>query len=461
MKKYQNKGSIKVIREGNNGMNKNVYLGITAGFSALGGLLFGYDTGVISGAILFIRNEFQLSSSQVEAVISAVLFGAVTGAAGAGVLSDRFGRRKLLLCIAFLFILASLGSAFAVNANWLIFSRILVGVAIGVSSMVTPLYIAEISPASIRGTLVSLNQLMITIGIVTSYLVDYSLAATENWRWMVGLGVVPAAIFGLGMAFLPESPRWLYKKGFEDRALQVLTFINGKEEALQEIKEIHEYIKMPTKTFMQAMTPWLKRALIIGIGLAVFQQLTGINTVIYYAPMIFEFAGFKTASTAILATGIIGVVNVLATVVALWLVDRVGRRPLLLYGIAGMVLSLALLGASFHFPYLSDHLGWLTLATLIAYVIAFAVSLGPIFWLLISEIYPLSVRGKAMSIATIANWLANLVVALTFLTLIDLLGPATTFWLYGIVGVMAWIFSYFLVPETKKMTLEEIEVQWS
>lgn len=442
-------------------MNKNVYLGIVAGFSALGGLLFGYDTGVISGAILFIRNDFQLSISQVEGVISAVLFGALAGAACAGLLSDRFGRRKLLFYIALLFILASLGSAFAMNANWLIFNRILVGIAIGVSSMVTPLYIAEISPAYIRGTLVSLNQLAITIGIVASYLVDYSLAGTENWRWMVGLGVVPAVILGLGMAFLPESPRWLYKRGFQDRALQVLTSINGKEEAIREIEEIHEYIKIPTTSFMQAMSPWLKRALVIGIGLAVFQQFTGINTVIYYAPMIFEFAGFKTASNAILATGVIGVVNVLATFVAIWLVDRVGRRPLLLYGIAGMVISLALLGASFHFPYLSGNLSWLTLATLIAYVISFAVSLGPIFWLLISEIYPLSVRGKAMSIATISNWLANLIVAFTFLTLIDLLGPATTFWLYGIVGVMAWFFSYFLVPETKKMTLEEIEVQYS
>jgi MFS transporter, SP family, galactose:H+ symporter len=442
-------------------INKRLYLGITTGFSALGGLLFGYDTGVISGAILFIRHEFQLSYFQVETVVSAVLFGAVGGAACAGIFSDQFGRRKLLLFTALLFILASLGSALSTNANWLILSRILVGIAIGISSMTTPLYIAEIAPASSRGRLVSLNQLAITIGILTSYIVDYTLASSESWRWMVGIGIIPAAIFGLGMIFLPESPRWLFKNGYEDQALQVLTFIHGQKVAHQEMQEIQESIKIPKMTFTQAMTPWLKKALTIGIGLAIFQQLTGINTVIYYAPMIFEFAHFTIASHAILATGVIGVVNVLATVVALWLVDRVGRRSLLLVGLWGMIISLGILGASFYFPHFSDYLGWLTLSTLILYVISFAVSLGPIFWLLIAEIYPLSVRGKAMSIATIANWLANLVVALTFLTFIDLLGPGATFWFYGIVGIAAWIFSYYLVPETKKMTLEEIEAKWN
>lgn len=442
-------------------MSRHLYLAIAAGFSALGGLLFGYDTGVISGAILFIRNQFMLSTFQVEMVISAVLFGAVGGASCAGYLADCMGRRKLLLWIALLFTLASLGSALAANAAWLIVSRVLVGLAIGVSSMVTPLYIAEISPAASRGMLVSLNQLAITIGIVVSYFVDYSLASTGDWRWMIGLGVFPAAIFGLGMLFLPESPRWLFKNGYEEKALQILTFIHGPLTAQEEIEDIHKHVKTPRATLVQSMTPWVKRALVIGIGLAIFQQMTGINTVIYYAPMIFEFAGIHTASTAILATSIIGIVNVLATFIALWLLDRLGRRPLLLIGLAGMILSLALLGASFHFSYFKNHLGWLTLSTLILYVISFAVSLGPIFWLLISEIYPLSIRGRAMSIATIANWLANLVVALTFLTLIDYLGPASTFWLYGAVGVVAWIFSYFLVPETKKMTLEQIEAKWN
>lgn len=346
-------------------LNKHLYLRLTTGFSALGGLLFGYDTGVISGAILFIRNEFQLSYSQVETVVSSVLFGAVLGAACAGIFSDKFGRRKILLFTALLFILASLGSALAINANWLIFSRILVGVAIGISSMTTPLYIAEIAPASKRGMLVSLNQLAITIGIVASYLVDYALATTESWRWMIGIGVIPAAIFGLGMIFLPESPRWLYKYGYQDRAYQVLSFIHGPDVAHQEMREIQESIKIPTTSLSLAMTPWLKRALIIGVGLAIFQQLTGINTVIYYAPMIFELAHFTTASHAILATGIIGIVNVLATVVALWLVDKVGRRPLLLVGLGGMILSLGILGASFHFPHFTDHLSWLTLSTLI------------------------------------------------------------------------------------------------
>ncbi|WP_068470236.1 sugar porter family MFS transporter [Candidatus Protochlamydia phocaeensis] len=442
-------------------MNRRLYLASAAGFAALGGLLFGYDTGVISGAILFIRKEFALSTFSIEMVVSAVLLGAILGASCAGVLSDYMGRKKLLLGTALLFILGSLGSALASSSAWLIFSRILVGIAIGMSSMATPLYLAEISPASIRGMLVSLNQLAITLGIVLAYLVDYSLAPIGAWRWMIGLGTLPAIIFGLGMFFLPESPRWLAKKGFIDQSRQVLIFIHGQEKALQELEDIQNYTKSAHVSLAQAMTPWLKRALLIGIGLAIFQQLTGINTIIYYAPMIFEWAGFTVASDAILATGLIGIINVLSTCIALWLLDKAGRRLLLLVGLAGMVFSLGCLGIFFSFPHLSHYLGVLTLSMLTLYVISFSISLGPIFWLLIAEIYPLHIRGTAMSVATFANWLANLAIALTFLSLIKLLGIAATFWLYGLIGILAWIFSYFLVPETKNLSLEAIEAAWN
>lgn len=439
---------------------KTIYLYLVAAFSALGGILFGYDTGVISGAILFIRQDFGLSPFEIGLVVSAVLLGAVLGSSFAGILSDRLGRKRLLIITAFLFIISSLASALAPGSISLALARVLVGIAIGVASMSTPLYIAEISPAPIRGRLVSLNQLAITIGIVTSYLVDYSLAEGGHWRWMLGLSAVPAVIFGTGMFFLPESPRWLVKQGRDNEARHILLKMTDEKEANQEILDIKNTVLIQVKSLAEMMTPWLKRALVIGLGLAILQQFTGINTVIYYSPVIFEFAGYPSASAAILGSIGIGTINVAATIVALWLLDRVGRRPLLLVGIVGMVFSLIILGFSFFAEYHSSMMTWISLISLMLYTASFAISLGPIFWLMISEIYPLEVRGQAMSIATIANWLSNLLIALSFLSLIEYLGPSLTFWLYAIIGIGAWFFCYFLVPETKQKTLEEIERNW-
>ncbi|WP_039378215.1 sugar porter family MFS transporter [Parachlamydia acanthamoebae] len=424
----------------------SLYMIVT--LSALGGLLFGYDTGVISGAILFIRHDFNLSSSQVEIVISSVLLGAIVGSACAGFLSDQLGRWRLLFFTACLFTIASVASAFAPQFSWLAISRIFIGIALGISSAIVPLYISEISPAPIRGRLVSLNQLAITIGILVSYCVDYAFAYSENWRWMIGLGAFPSFIFGIGMLFLPESPRWLIKKGLETEAKRILHILHGKKEAEREIQEIRQ-VSAGSNTNAFVFTPWVKRMLVVGIGLAIFQQATGINTIIYYAPIIFELAGFKSAVGAVFATSIIGAVNLIATLFALKLLDTLGRRILLLIGLAGMIFSLFALGLASSIPHVSEMLGEITLACLIVYVCSFAISLGPIFWLLISEIYPLEIRGKAMSIATITNWLTNFIVAFTFLTLIHSLGQARTFWLYGLISIVAWFFCYFLVPETK------------
>jgi sugar porter (SP) family MFS transporter len=437
--------------------SKNAYVYLIAAFSALGGLLFGYDTGVISGSILFIKQEFALTSFQIELVISAALLGCVIGASCGGFLSDKFGRRKVLLFAAFLFTAASILTALAINAAWLEIGRIFVGMAIGISSMIVPLYIAEIAPASIRGRLVSLNQLALTSGIVVSYLVDYAFAESGSWRWMLGVAAIPSIVFGIGMFFLPETPRWLYKKGRTAEAYRILAFAQGRENVEREMAEIKNSLLLARQRQLEVIPRWLKRALVVGIGLAIFQQLTGINTIIYYAPLVFEAAGFKTAQHAILATVIIGIVNVMATIVAFWLLDKVGRRILLLIGLVGMIVSLGILGFCFQFSHLSNVLAWLTLVSLIFYIASFAISLGPVFWLLISEIYPLSIRGKAMSVATVFNWAFNLFVSLTFLTLVDLLGLAGTFWFYGLLGIAAWLFSYFLVPETKNKTLEQIE----
>jgi sugar porter (SP) family MFS transporter len=436
------------------------FVTVAAAISALGGLLFGYDTGVISGAILFIKQDFGLSGAWEEIVVSSVLWGAVIGAAAGGTLADRFGRRPVLILTAVIFALGAVGTALASSVAWLIFGRVIVGAGIGVASFTAPLYISEVSPVKIRGRLVSLNQIALTSGIVISYLVDYALSGTGGWRWMFGLAAIPAAVLGFGMVFVPESPRWLVSRSLTDRARTVLRRIRGTADVSEELKEIQASLEQQGGRWSELMSPLVRPALIVGIGLAIFQQVTGINTVIYYAPTIFQFAGFESASGAILATAGVGVVNVLMTILAMLLLDRVGRRPLLLTGLVGMVLSLGVLGLAFSLPNIRQQMGWIAVGSLMMYVGAFAVGLGPVFWLLISEIYPLKIRGLAMSMATVANWGVNLLVALTFLTLIQLLGRPGTFWLYGLVGIGAWIFAYRLVPETKGRSLEEIESHW-
>jgi SP family galactose:H+ symporter-like MFS transporter len=433
---------------------------VVAALSALGGMLFGYDTGVISGAILFIRQDFALSDFTVGLVVSAVLIGAVIGAAIGGDVSDHFGRRKVIIAAAVIFLLGAVGTATVPDVSLLILGRIAVGVAIGIASEVTPLYISEMSPSRMRGSLVSLNQLAITIGIVVSYLVDFSLSAFQAWRYMLGLAAIPAIILGIGMLPLPDTPRWLINHNEADKARKVLKRIRGKDDVEGEVKEIQDGLKKQRGGRAELFNPLVKPALIIGVSLAIFQQVTGINTVIYYAPTIFQFAGITSASSAILATVAVGVVNVILTIVAILLLDRVGRRPLLLIGLAGMTLSLTLLGAIFFLPSLLSSLGDLAVVGLMLYVASFAIGLGPVFWLLISEIYPLRVRGLAMSIASEANWGSNLIIALTFLTLVQVLGRSGTFWLYALVGVGAWIFAYLLIPETKGKTLEQIEDHW-
>ena len=423
-------------------------------------MLFGYDTGVISSAILFIKDEFILSSTREEIVVSVVLVGAVIGAALAGKLADRFGRRRLIIGTALTFVLAALGTALAPTVNWLIFGRIVVGIAIGAASFVAPMYISEISPIAIRGQLVSFNQFAVTIGIVVSYLAGYALSSTGSWRWMFALAAIPAAVLGIGLLRMPDSPRWLFNQGRDQDGRRVLQRIRGRADVAKEERMIKESIDKQGGNWRELLGPLVRPALIVGIGLAVFQQVTGINTVIYYAPTIFQFAGFKSASAAILATVGVGIVNVIMTAVALLLLDKVGRRPLLLTGMAGMVVSLSVLGFAFQSEHLLNILGWVAVLSLMTYVGSFAISLGPVFWLLIAEIYPLKIRGLAMSAATVVNWGANLIVALTFLTMIRVCGRAGTFWIYAAVGVGAWLFAYFLVPETKGRSLEEIEAHW-
>jgi len=435
---------------------------IAATFAALGGLLFGYDTGVISGAELFLKNDFTLSTFALEVIVSGVLAGAAVGALLGGRLADLFGRRKLLIVTAIIFGAGGIVCAAATSPAILVIGRIIVGLGIGLASGTVPVYISEVSPADARGWQVSLFQLAITVGILLAYIVDYAFASIQGWRWMFGLAVVPAAIFGMGMLFLPESPRWLARRGHHEKARAMLSRIRGTSDVSAELQEIERSLAHADERgrLSDLFAPSVRPALVVGIGLAIFQQVTGINTVIYYAPLIIQSAGISSESGAILATAGIGVVNVLMTIVAMWLIDRVGRRPLLLVGTAGMVATLGLLGLAFHMSGKSGALVWLAVISMMVYVASFAISLGPIFWLLISEIYPLKIRSSSEGLAAAFNWGSNLLVSLTFLTLLEVIGSARTFWLYGVFAIAAWIFSYFRVPETKGRTLEEIEEFW-
>ena len=437
-----------------------MYFYFIAAVAALGGLLFGYDTGVISGALLFIRQVMSLSPTMQGVVVAIALAGAAVGAAMAGQLSDRAGRRRVILGAGVLFIAGAVISALAPNVILLLLGRFLVGLAIGVASMLTPLYLAEISPARDRGAIVSLNQLCITGGILVSYLVGFALAgASGGWRWMLALGALPGIILSAGMLFLPESPRWLAGHGRMRDAEAVLRHLRGTADVSGELNTLrtdiaHEGWQLANAS--ELLAPRLRRPLVIGIGLAMFQQITGINTVIYFAPTIFQSAGLSSAATAILATAGVGAVNVIMTIVSIRLIDRLGRRQLLFWSLGGMALTLFVLSGAFHAG-VSGQLAWVAIISVAAYVGFFAIGLGPVFWLLIAEIFPLALRGRAMSLAAVANWSFNLIVAATFLDLVGAFGSAGAFLVYAVLSVVALVFVARLVPETKGRSLEQIE----
>ncbi len=439
------------------------FINFAAAITATGGLLFGYDTGVISGALLFIRQDFPLTPFLEGIIVSTLLIGAVVGAFSGGPLSDRIGRRPTVLLAAVVFGLGALAVAFAPSVPFIILGRFLLGLGVGLASMIVPLYIAEIAPADRRGALVSLNQLMITIGILLSYIVGVIFTPIEGWRFMFGVALIPALILFIGMFGLPESPRWLFEHGQRDKARSVLGRSRSPEEIdreLREMAEIKDQEQRERVSYSELLEPFVRPALIIGIGLAIFQQITGINTVIYYAPTILQGVGFSEGG-AIAATAVgVGLVNVGFTVLSLFLIDRVGRRPLLIVGLIGMVISLALLGVVFATGGSGGLAGVLATVCLGLYIASFAISLGPVFWLMISEIYPLRIRGTAMSVASICNWGSNWLVALTFPVLLATLGGAGSFWLFAVLGIVAWIFIYLRVPETKGRTLEEIEASF-
>jgi sugar porter (SP) family MFS transporter len=434
----------------------NPFLFVLATVAAIGGFLFGYDTGVISGALLFIKGDLHASSFDQEAIVGALLLGAVVGAIVSGWLANKIGRRPTKIISGCIYALAALGCAFSQSTSELIAARFVLGYSVGTASFVSPMYIAELAPKRMRGGLVSFNQLMIVTGILAAYIADFALkGVSNNWRWMLGLGAIPGVMLAVGMFMMPESPRWLVDHGREDDAREALRRSHGDEDVDEEIDEIKE-VSGTKRSIGDLFGAKIRPMMVVGLGLAIFQQLVGINTVIYYAPTILSYAG-KSTSGAIGQTVFIGVTNLIGTIIAVLLLDKLGRRVFLLVGTAGLTVALVALGLFFHSTSIANNYGWLALGSLILYIASFAIGLGPVFWLMISEIFPLDVREPAMAACTVANWGFNFLVSFTFLTLVSGIGKDYTFWLYAAIGVLAFIFFAVKVPETRGKSLEEIE----
>ncbi len=439
------------------------WLYVVAIVASLGGLLSGFDTGVISGALLFINQTWDLSDYTQGFLVSSVLIGAVIGAGTNGILADMFGRKKIIIATAIIFIIGSILCALAPNIYVLILSRILVGLAVGIVNFIVPLYLSEVAPKQMRGTLVSLYQWAITAGILFSYVINGAFAsAVYNWRWMLFAGVFPGIVLLVGMSFLGDTPRWLVSKNRDEEAKKIYRKIEPSENADVAVAEIKETLKTEGGSDKKIrFKKWMIMPFVVGIGIMFAQICTGINTIIYYAPTIFKIAGFDSNANAIYATAGIGLINFLMTIIAIFFTDKLGRKPLLYVGLTGVMLSLLGLGCAFHFAsILGASLKWVAVGSLAFYIICFAFSLGPVGWIIVSEVFPLKIRGLAMSLCTVANFAFNFFVVGSFPVLINRVGGAYTFWMFAFVSLLCIIFVYFFVPETKGISLEQIESNW-
>ena len=428
--------------------------------AALGGLLYGYDMGIIAAAAIFVKRTFALSTLMEELVVSIVLIGAMIGAIVGGAIADRIGRRATLVWAGGIFIAGSLLAPLSANVFVLIVARAIIGIGIGFTSVTAPVYVSELAPPQSRGMLIGLYQFALTVGIALANLVGYWLAAQQAWRLMFGVAVVPTVFF-LGVVLtVPESPRWLFAHGRPKEAAAVLRIYTDEIGAQRFLDDIEQGLKMPMEQRWSALwSPAVRGALFIAVGLTVLQQVTGINTVIYYGPQIFELAGSSSHANAILATLIVATVNVVATIVGIALVDRIGRKPLLYVGVTGMTIALFALSFAFgHEGMLGSSLGSIAITCLVVYIACFAFSLGAIAWILVAEVFPLRVRGRGVAAGTFFSGIANFAVSLTFLTLIHILGSAGTFAIYGTLCIATLVFVWFVVPETRGKDLERISL---
>jgi SP family xylose:H+ symportor-like MFS transporter len=438
--------------------------------AALGGLLFGYDTGVINGSLKFVQLKFDLSPAMKGFAASSALLACIFGAAFAGALSDRLGRKKVLIISAILFLISAIGTALPQNLTQFIIFRFIGGLGVGAASMTSPMYIAEISPAKIRGRMVSVNQFAIVFGMLAVYFINYYIAGlgdqawnTETgWRWMFGSESIPAVLFLTFLFFVPESPRWLTKQNQKSKALRILSKVDGKEYAKKEMQMIEETLSHESSSLSQLFNPGMRIVLVIGVVLAVLQQITGINVFLYFGSEIFEKLGGESNDAALLQQVVVGAMNLLFTVIAIWTVDKIGRKPLMLIGSIGMGVALFAMGMA---GYCQATGAWLLIFVLV-YIASFALSVGPVTWVILSEIFPTKIRGRAMGIATICLWVANTVVSQTFPMmdenefLIEKFHHGFPFFIYGVMCVVLVFFVASIVPETKGKTLEEIEKMW-
>ncbi|MFC1551208.1 sugar porter family MFS transporter [Candidatus Latescibacterota bacterium] len=426
--------------------------------AAVGGLLFGFDTGVISGAIPFIIDHFSLNSHQAGFAVSNLMIACTVGATFSGPLTDRFGRKKILILAAFLFVASAVMSAFPRTFSELIVARFIGGLAVGVASVISPMYIAEISPAHIRGRLVALNQLAIVTGILMSGVSNWLLVdiGANNWRWMFAAEAMPAGLFLIALFYIPDSPRWLLKQGISDAAYKVLARVGGSAHAEIEMRQIKENLDQEEGTLHELFRPGLRKVLLVGVLLALFAHITGIDTIIYYGPIIFMKAGYQSASSALLATVAIGITNLVFTIVGISMVDKFGRKNLLLTGMAIMTVAITLVGYTFQSETINPIL--IIVPTLV-FCASFTMSMGVVIWVYLSEIYPTKIRGRAVSIATMVLWLSNVVIAQVFPWIMEKIA-GNTFYVFSGICVIAFIFIWTMITETKGKTLEEIEKMW-
>ena len=436
-----------------------VFITFAAGMA---GLLFGLDIGVISGALPFITTHFELSSRLQEWVVSTMMLGAALGAISTGWISFRLGRKTSLTAGAALFIIGSLGSSLAPNVPILLVSRVLLGFAVGIASYVAPLYLSEMSEKEDRGKLISMYQMMVTIGILVAFISDTIFSYGGHWRMMLGIISLPALLLMISVFGLPDSPRWLASKGKFDKAKEILRMLNTTDaKADSELNEIHESLKVKQEGWsLFKENKNVRRAVYLGMLLQAMQQFTGMNVILYYAPQIFKHAGFANTEQQMIATVICGVTNALATIIAMKTVDKQGRKPVLKIGFAGIAIGTFLLGVCLYMINAGFSALWISIFAILMTlftIASFAMSAGPVVWILCSEIQPLKSRDFGVACSTTTNWIVNMIIGATFLTLINTFGIAVTFWIYTGMNILFVILTVLLIPETNGISLENIE----
>ncbi|MCL6632773.1 MAG: sugar porter family MFS transporter [Alicyclobacillus herbarius] len=441
------------------------YVIVIVAIASLGGLLFGYDTGVIAGANGFLQSEFHMTAAMTGLVSSSIDLGAMLGVLIAGYLGDKLGRKKALVIAGVTFLISSVVTALAQGVSMLVVGRFIGGIGIGLASLLSPLYIAEMAPAKIRGRLVGSNQLAIVTGIFIVYFVNAAIVSSHDtawnqsvgWRWMFGMGVIPALLLLILLFLVPESPRYLIAHGAEPKAVEIMRRVHDSQDVERELREIHESIRaVPDSFWKEIFSPGIRKAILIGIVLAIFQQFTGTNAVGYYAPMIFKAAG-AGQNASFYDTVWIGAIKVAFVIVLMMIVDRVGRKRLLVWNGWAMAVFLAVLGIVFALPHMVT---WLVLGMVFLHTIAYELSWGGGVWIVLSEIYPTTIRGRAMSVASFALWFATYLVAQFFPILLQAIGATWTFFIFAFCCIVMAAFMKVVVPETSGKTMERIQSEW-